>query len=441
MREEHPPHAVLALCELRGRARFSALTSVIGCRRYVALTSLDISNNAVTRLDSLPTMLLHLNASHNLLRCISGLEQNYDLQTLNLAHNSITRVSGLDQCTNLVELSLQSNEIRVISDLECNLQLERIDLSHNGIPAVEALRTLSLNTKVTWMCLKGNPCARNSTHRHKLTGLLPNLLMLDDMRMPKSSYRPASPAARQAQHADGTPTRRAASPASVRSSASKVPMRAAGDGEVSSACSSHEQGSVGSWAAAGAAGGALGPWNSMPAAAPVRTFGSMTATSATSIGGALNGRRAYASSNRPPSPQPGVRGKGKQRPPPTSESFQGNYALNNSKTSAMSDGGGGAWIPPNAKNASPAVVAALAGRGRDASPAHAQAANMRSSRQDMKFARMAAGLASNPSGVEKVDSADKILESLSGLHTAMFLFGSSARLARQCSRSYRGARR
>ena len=115
---------------------------------YLALTSLNISNNAVTRLDSLPTMLVHLNASHNLLRRISGLELNHDLQTLNLAHNSISRVSGLDGCTALVELSLQSNDLRVVSDLECNLNLERIDLSHNAIPTVEALRTLSLNTQV-----------------------------------------------------------------------------------------------------------------------------------------------------------------------------------------------------------------------------------------------------------------------------------------------------
>ena len=252
---------------------------------YVALTSLNISNNAVTRLDSLPTMLVHLNASHNLLRHISGLEHNYELQTLNLAHNSIVRLSGLEQCSALVEISLQSNEIKVVSDLECNLNLERVDLSHNSIPTVEALRTLSLNSKVTWLCLKGNPCAHNG-YRHRLTGLLPGLVMLDDMRMPKNGYRPSSPGIRQLQTADGAgppgSVRRNASPAAGLSGGSKGPVRAFHDG-ASSQSTSYDRG--GRRDSAGDVGGALEPWNSSPKSASVRTFGSVTARAiASSVG-------------------------------------------------------------------------------------------------------------------------------------------------------------
>jgi len=383
---------------------FLYLSCVLTLRRDpldVALTSLNISNNAVTRLDSLPAMLVHLNASHNLLRRISGLENNYDLQTLNLAHNSIHRLSGLDQCTALGELSLQCNEIRVISDLECNLNLERVDLSHNGIPTVEALRTLSLNTKVTWMCLKGNPCASNISYRHKLTGLLPGLVMLDDMRMPKNGYRPPSPGARQHQG----DVRRSASPANARASGAKGPMRAIHDGGASSVSSSYDRGVASGWAAAGAAGGALGPWNSthLLSSAPVRTFGSVTANANTFMHGALSSRKP---SNRPASPGLMAHGKSEKAGVP----MVGNHALNGSRASAMSDVGG-AWIPPNAKFAAPAVVAALGGRGRDPSPLSGGA--VRSSQQDLKFARMAQGLASNSSYIEKVDSPEKILESLS----------------------------
>lgn len=211
---------------------------------YVALTSLDISNNAVAKLDSMPPMLTHLNASHNLLRRISGLELNYDLQTLNLAHNTISRISGLDQCTALVELSLQSNELRVVSDLECNLDLERVDLSFNGIPAVDALRTLSLNTKVTWMCLKGNPCASNINYRHKLTGMLPGLVMLDDTRMPKNGYRPPSPSLRP-QAESSSAARRAASP--KPSPAAKGIARAYSENGASSVSNSIDRGTAGGW--------------------------------------------------------------------------------------------------------------------------------------------------------------------------------------------------
>eukprot|EP00961_Rhodomonas_salina_P185634 2506444-Rhodomonas_salina.1 len=72
---------------------------------YIALTALNISNNAVTRLDSLPPMLVDLNASHNMIRKICGLDRCHSLRILNLAHNSITAISGVEHCTALTELS------------------------------------------------------------------------------------------------------------------------------------------------------------------------------------------------------------------------------------------------------------------------------------------------------------------------------------------------
>lgn len=151
----------------------------------------------------------------------------------------------------------------------------------------------------------------------------------------------------------------------------------------------------------------MGPWNSAPASAPVRTFGIVTATpiASSSVG-----------SNRPASPGPSAFGKNAGM----GSQLVGSHQLNNSKLSGTSDGGGPSWIAPHVKNASPAVVAALAAtkgapRGRDPSPL--QGGGVRTSRQDLKFARMAQGLASNPSGVEKVDSPEKILESLTGSPT------------------------
>ena len=61
---------------------------------YAALTSLNLSNNAIQRLESIPPSLRHLDASHNLLRRISGLERNHSLTSLNLSHNALSRING-----------------------------------------------------------------------------------------------------------------------------------------------------------------------------------------------------------------------------------------------------------------------------------------------------------------------------------------------------------
>eukprot|EP00802_Teleaulax_amphioxeia_P008648 Tamp_08657.p1 GENE.Tamp_08657~~Tamp_08657.p1 ORF type:complete len:722 (-),score=157.63 Tamp_08657:129-2210(-) len=153
----------------------------------------------------------------------------------------------------------------------------------------------------------------------------------------------------------------------------------------------------------------------MPATAPARTFGSAPAARASADG--PNGHHevvaSYAgSARRPASPGPAAYGSRGAAP------LVGNHALNASKNSSAASEAP-AWIPPNAKNASPAVAAALgviSGRGRNPSPVAQvglQRSAPRSSSQDLKFARMAAGLTSNTSGVEKVDSPEKILESLS----------------------------
>ena len=93
---------------------------------YVALTSLNISSNSVAKLDSLPPTLLHLDASRNLLRRISGLERNEALTSLNLASNSIVRVAGLDACTALTELTLADNQIRVVNTKTYSLERESL---------------------------------------------------------------------------------------------------------------------------------------------------------------------------------------------------------------------------------------------------------------------------------------------------------------------------
>jgi hypothetical protein len=287
---------------------------------YVALTRLDISNNSVSKLDSLPETLVHLDASKNMLKRICGLEKNEALASLDLSSNSISRIGGLDACTALTELSLSGNQIRVATDLECNVLLERLDLSRNAIATVDALRTLSLNQCMAWLELKGNPCAANSNYRHKLTSLLPQLLVLDAVKMPKNNFRPASPSARPQSprpDQDSRPTAarsldlssslsttnrsvvslRPASAAALRSSAGRTnpagPLRAFSDGgsgraERGAAATGHE-GRLGPWAAASTPQGTPG----------TRLFGAASAS------GDDPNRSGYASRHRAPSPAPG----------------------------------------------------------------------------------------------------------------------------------------
>ena len=65
----------------------------------MALQSLNLSNNAIQRLESIPQSLKFLDASHNLLRRISGLEKHHSLTSVNFSHNSISRLSGTNLAT------------------------------------------------------------------------------------------------------------------------------------------------------------------------------------------------------------------------------------------------------------------------------------------------------------------------------------------------------
>lgn len=124
---------------------------------YVSLTTLNISGNAISRLEGLPQTLTSLDASNNLLRSVSGLEESFSLANLVLDHNSITGLSGLENCTSLAELSVSNNDLRSLSGLECCVNLTRINATSNHIANIESLRTLSLNTKLSWMGLKYVP--------------------------------------------------------------------------------------------------------------------------------------------------------------------------------------------------------------------------------------------------------------------------------------------
>jgi hypothetical protein len=327
---------------------------------YVALTRLDISNNSVSKLDSLPETLVHLDASKNMLKRICGLEKNEALASLDLSSNSISRIGGLDACTALTELSLSGNQIRVATDLECNVLLERLDLSRNAIATVDALRTLSLNQCMAWLELKGNPCAANSNYRHKLTSLLPQLLVLDAVKMPKNNFRPASPSARPQSprpDPDSRPTAarsldlssslsttnrsvvslRPASAAALRSSAGRTnpagPLRAFGDGgsgraERIGAATGHE--------------GRLGPWAA--ASTPQETPGTRLFGAASASGDDPN-RSGYASRHRAPSPAPGgarplSRGRAPAGGPgPGADATAGGEVLQGAAAAARSQGG------------------------------------------------------------------------------------------------------
>lgn len=139
--------------DLSGR-HLSFLPSHHLASTYVSLTTLDISGNAITRLEGLPQTLTSLYASNNLLRAVSGLDESYSLATLVLDHNSIPKLSGLDNCTALVELSVGNNDLRSLSGLECCVSLTRVNAASNHIASIESLRTLSLNTKLSWMALR-----------------------------------------------------------------------------------------------------------------------------------------------------------------------------------------------------------------------------------------------------------------------------------------------
>ena len=132
------------------------IVNLTGLETATALTTLDLSGNAISSISALSrlTLLTNLDLSGNAISSISALSKLTLLTDLDLSDNEkISSVSSLSKLTSLTDLDLSNNRISSLTSLSGLTSLTDLDLSDNSIRDVLPLQGLSSLTRLD---LSGN---------------------------------------------------------------------------------------------------------------------------------------------------------------------------------------------------------------------------------------------------------------------------------------------
>eukprot|EP00743_Colponemidia_sp_Colp-15_P010927 GILK01012113.1.p1 GENE.GILK01012113.1~~GILK01012113.1.p1 ORF type:complete len:1537 (-),score=265.10 GILK01012113.1:77-4120(-) len=147
--------------------------------RELRLHTLILSHNVLESVSILSDSIQVLDLSHNALVQIHGLSSLTRLRVVNLSHNRIARIENLQTTCGIRELHLGHNLLRNATGLERLVELRRLNLEYNNISAFKGLRPLSVNTKLTFLVLQGNPVTEHASFRSNMLHLFPQLAILD----------------------------------------------------------------------------------------------------------------------------------------------------------------------------------------------------------------------------------------------------------------------
>ncbi|KAG9406960.1 hypothetical protein AC1031_003283 [Aphanomyces cochlioides] len=153
-------------------------------RMFPAAHCIDLSRNNIGM-----RMLLSLNLSLNAITSLGASGHLRHLRVIDLSYNRLDDVGALIFCTELRTVDLRGNRLTSTKGFESLKHLERIDLSENVIQEPEAIRSLSLNTSLTTLSLKGNPIANTLDYRIMLLDLVPQVSFLDGRRQSRQQFR------------------------------------------------------------------------------------------------------------------------------------------------------------------------------------------------------------------------------------------------------------
>ncbi|KAJ9455273.1 Leucine-rich repeat-containing protein ODA7 [Diplonema papillatum] len=130
------------------------------------ISVLILRDNDLESLCNLPPTLTRLDVSGNRLAVLDGLASCPQLEVLNVRRNRLSSAgAGLAGSRKMKILLLGWNRIRKVEGLEHLVDLAFLDLSHNELASPASLRTLSLNTSLRKLALRGNPIAHPSGRR------------------------------------------------------------------------------------------------------------------------------------------------------------------------------------------------------------------------------------------------------------------------------------
>lgn len=144
------------------------------------LLYLNLSGNQITQTEwMLPTSLILLNLSHNLITDLRSTNSLVNLLYINLANNQLASVEGISGFKGLLEIYIDRNMIENIGALCRLINLKIIDASYNLIEKYEDIAPLALNTKMIALKLKGNKVTETPNYNEFAATLLPKVRFLD----------------------------------------------------------------------------------------------------------------------------------------------------------------------------------------------------------------------------------------------------------------------
>eukprot|EP00760_Papus_ankaliazontas_P017551 PhM_4_TR17315/c0_g1_i1/m.69448 len=158
-------------------------------RALQLVTILVVNHNLLTVLPDMPPSLLRLDVSDNQLQRISGLSRCKQLHVLNIRRNALTSLDGLQNCLQLQHIFAGHNNVQSVTHIEHLYALETLDLAYCPIRRLRDVRPLSVHPNLCHLLLAGTPFSHEKGYRPMLLNLCPQLLALDNNRLPLRKRR------------------------------------------------------------------------------------------------------------------------------------------------------------------------------------------------------------------------------------------------------------
>ena len=145
--------------------------------------------NKIPKIIYFPDRITKLELKFNHILKIQNLESCIFLQILDLSNNRITRIENLQNNIFITELHLGNNHIKKIENLEVLKDLKRLNMENNLLSSITSIRTLSLNTKLSFLVLKGNSISTQDKYKPTIVSLVPKLMYLDYTRLQSNGFK------------------------------------------------------------------------------------------------------------------------------------------------------------------------------------------------------------------------------------------------------------
>ena len=154
------------------------------------LVALNLAHNHLNNVPrSLPPSLIALDLSFNEFKAFPATYRLRNLVELKLSNNLLDSIVGLSVATSLEYLDVSNNRITKIRGLEMCSKLKLLHADNNNISSPSALRSLSLNTMLIDLSLRGNPLCITKTYKTNVMAFVTKLKTLDGKVVSHRSHK------------------------------------------------------------------------------------------------------------------------------------------------------------------------------------------------------------------------------------------------------------